>query len=171
MATRKPVKWYRKVNWTFAAIRVLALLIVIPPFSVSYAHTYQVMIVARLWFGLALLCAALPDLMMMISLVKITMKRPANHRVSYWVTAAFWFGFSASVACNAYATLHEGVPALVVGVALPGCVMLAVEVVRTADKTMAKRKRTATRKAPAKAPVTAVGTSVAGFGALVPATP
>src|SRR2546430_8458361 len=138
MATRRRVRWYVKVSWTQLAIRLLALLLVAPPFAVSYQHTFTVMVVARLGRLLALMCAALPDVLMAMSLVKITMKRPANHRVSYWVTSSFWFGLVLSVGSNAYATVGQGVPAVVVGVVLPVLVMLAVEMVRVADKTVVR---------------------------------
>lgn len=160
MAARKV-----KRNWSVLGIRVVAGLIALITGAVSYTHTFRVMIMGHQPVVIALGCAALPDLLMAMALIKMSVKRAPSQRVSAWVVSSFWFGLLLSLAANAYSAWQDGYVATVVSVFPPAFVMLAVEMVRHANKTVARKAR----KAPVKAAERVTRSRTAKVGALVPA--
>lgn len=159
------VKNGTKINRNVMGIRVVALAIMLITGWVSYGHTYTVVRLAGESVVTALLCAALPDLLMTISLIKMSVKRTATQRVSRWVTASFWIGLVCSLAANGFsAWQRHSVVAIVVALMCPVFVMLTVEMLRHANAVV-----TVKRKAAVKAPVRVAKAARGKVGALVPA--
>jgi hypothetical protein len=137
-----------KINYQVAATRLLAGGIALAAGVASYDNTRHAALMGHNGLLTASMLGAMPDLMMGLSLLKMS-TAAANHRVSRWIVAAFWFGLLTSVGSNELAKWSVGWPGRIEGLVLPVFVMLAVEVCKLASKTT---RRATTRRAAVKAP-------------------
>lgn len=129
----------------------------------SYSNLRAALVMAHADPTKSNLLAAVPDLLMALSLLSISTVK-TGYRASAWVWATFWFGLASSLAGNEVCEWSHGWLARVVGVLVPLGVMLAVETVRHARKHIRKPARTKAQNGTVKAPERAVQTSTAHLG-------
>lgn len=136
----------------------------------SYRNLRSALVMAHTDSLTAALLAAVPDLLMGLSLLGIGAKRPHGTRASLWTWATFGFGLVASVAGNELAEWGHGWVARVVGFVVPLAVMLAVESVRNARKNVRKPVKRMVQIGTVKAPERVVRHRTAKVGTQVLAT-
>lgn len=154
MATRR-LPWYRKVAYRTVVTATLSSGMAGAAGVVSYVNVRSALLMGHQHELVADCLAAVPDITMGLSLLKLSERRGRNEKVTPWAWVGYGLGLATSLAGNEVAEFANGWIGRVSGLLLPLFVTVCVEIVRHAgrpSRSRPARSRTAPRTAGAPAP-------------------